>query len=104
VSRLTSSTIRRPISRAFFLQTASKPANPQFAAAFSTSVARKEKEGEVDEELVAKFESELELEAEVSDQGVSPAIKEYLENGPFEIEDIPGQEDVVLTRKFGDEK
>jgi complement component 1 Q subcomponent-binding protein, mitochondrial len=67
-------------------------------------MARKEKEGEVDEELVAKFESELELEAEVSDQGVSPAIKEYLENGPFEIEDMPGREEVVLTRKFGDEK
>lgn len=31
------------------------------------------------------------------------SVKEYLENGPFEIKDTPGAEEVVLSRKFGDE-
>ena len=32
------------------------------------------------------------------------SVKDYMENGPFEILDTPGQEEVVLTRSFGDEK
>ena len=36
--------------------------------------------------------------------GIPTSVKEFLENGPFEIVDTPGQEDVVLTRTFGDEK
>jgi len=62
------------------------------------------KEGEVDEELVAKFESELQMEKEMRDPDEVPtSVKDFLENGPFEIIDTPGQEEVVLTRKFGDE-
>jgi len=38
------------------------------------------------------------------DGGVPTSVKDYLENGPFEVIDIPGQEDVVLSRQFGDEK
>lgn len=34
---------------------------------------------------------------------VPTSVKDYLENGPFEIQDTPGQEEVVLTRTFGDE-
>jgi len=33
-----------------------------------------------------------------------PNIKDFLENSPFQLEDTPGQEEVVLTRTFGDEK
>lgn len=45
------------------------------------------------------------MENEMKEADPTPAsIAEYLENGPFKIEDVPGQEDVVLTRKFGDEK
>ena len=31
-------------------------------------------------------------------------IREYMENTEFKIQDTPGQEEVVLTRTFGDEK
>lgn len=34
---------------------------------------------------------------------VPVSVKDYLENGPFELKDTPGEEEVVLTRKFGDE-
>jgi complement component 1 Q subcomponent-binding protein len=54
--------------------------------------------------LVAKLESEIQMENEMSDEGGIPtSVKDYLENGPFEILDTPGQEEVVLTRQFGDE-
>ena len=60
--------------------------------------------GEVDDELVAKLESELAMEQEMKENSEVPiSVKEYLENGPFEIKDTPGHEEVVLTRKFGDE-
>jgi len=40
----------------------------------------------------------------MADEGSLPtSVKDYLENGPFEIIDTPGQEEVVLTRQFGDE-
>lgn len=35
--------------------------------------------------------------------GIPTSVKDYLENGPFEVIDTPGQEEVVLTRQFGDE-
>ena len=54
--------------------------------------------------MVAKLESEIQMENEMSDEGDMPtSVKDYLENGPFEILDTPGQEEVVLTRQFGDE-
>lgn len=63
-----------------------------------------EKEGVVDEELVAKFDSEIQMEEEMRDANEVPtSVKDFLENGPFEITDTPGHEEVVLTRLFGDE-
>jgi len=60
--------------------------------------------GEVDDELASKLESEIAMEQEMRDNSEVPlSVKEYLENGPFEIQDTPGQEEVVLTRSFGDE-
>jgi complement component 1 Q subcomponent-binding protein, mitochondrial len=71
----------------------------------STSAARREPAGETDEELSAKLESEIQFEKEVKEAEPLPAsVKDFLENGPFEITDIPGQEEVVLTRTFGNEK
>jgi complement component 1 Q subcomponent-binding protein, mitochondrial len=62
------------------------------------------KVGEGDAELVAKLESEIEMENEMKEEeGVPSSIKDYLENGPFELHDTPGREDVTLTRQFGDE-
>ncbi|KAI4168031.1 MAG: hypothetical protein LQ343_006738 [Gyalolechia ehrenbergii] len=54
--------------------------------------------------LSAKLESELQIEKETRDSDTLPAdIKDFLDNSPFQLEDIPGQEEVALTRKFGDE-
>lgn len=45
------------------------------------------------------------MENEMKEEGGVPtSVKDYVENGPFEVIDTPGQEDVVLTRTFGDEK
>jgi len=58
----------------------------------------------VDEELIAKLDSEITMENEMKDaEGIPTSVKDYVENGPFEISDVPGSEEVVLTRKFGDE-
>lgn len=106
VSRLSSSAARRPAARQISLiQPAFRSARTQYAAAFSTSSIRAEKAAEGDEELIAKLESEIEMENEMKEEGGVPtSIKDYLENGPFELLDTPGQEDVTLTRQFGDEK
>jgi complement component 1 Q subcomponent-binding protein len=103
---LASSAVRRPAARQVsLLQPAWKPARTQYAAAFSTSAIRAQQAAEGDEELIAKLESEIEMENEMQEEGGVPAsIKEYLENGPFELQDIPGREEVALTRQFGDEK
>lgn len=83
------------------LRTARQP------AAFSTSAPRRAAAavaGEVERDLVAKLESEIEFESQVKESEEEPAsIKDFLENGPFEIKDTPGQEKVVLTRTYGNE-
>jgi complement component 1 Q subcomponent-binding protein len=86
------------LSRGTFLR-------PTQASAFSTSVFRRAAAGETDEELSAKLESELQFEEEASqDEQLPASVKDFLDNSPFEIEDVPGREEVKLTRTFGDEK
>lgn len=76
----------------------------QLTSAFSTTPLRSKQAGEVDSELSSKLDSELQFETEMRDEEETPAtIKDFLENSPFELKDIPGQEDVYLTRKFGNE-
>lgn len=59
----------------------------------------------VNEELVAKLQSEISMEEDMKeDEDLSANIKEYLENSPFEVQDKAGHQEVVLTRSFGDEK
>lgn len=66
---------------------------------------RPAKAGEGDDELIAKLDSEIQMEQEMKEESDIPtSVKDYLENGPFEIIDTPGQEEVVLVRQFGDEK
>ena len=73
-------------------------------AAFSTSQRCRATAGEVDVELISKIESEIQMEKEMRDEDEIPqSVKEFLSNGPFEIKDVPGKEEVTLTRKFGDE-
>ncbi|EEP81323.1 hypothetical protein UREG_06188 [Uncinocarpus reesii 1704] len=103
VSRSVSRPLRTPLLKPAFFQPAfaSRPAY----AAFSTTRPRWESAGQVDVELAAKFQDELALETESGEVDKLPeSLKYFLENGPFEVKDTPGEEEVVLTRKFGDEK
>ncbi|RAL64702.1 hypothetical protein DID88_001734 [Monilinia fructigena] len=93
-------------TRPTLLQTAFPSSRLQCASAFSTSSIRaKSAAPESDAELAEKIASEIQMEDELKDQEEIPtSVKDYLENGPFKITDTPGQEEVVLTRSFGDEK
>lgn len=63
------------------------------------------KDRTVSGELAAKLESELSLEQDMRDPDAFPAgLKEFLDNTPFTLQDTPGNEEVVLTRKYGDEE
>ena len=59
---------------------------------------------EVDEELSAKLASEIAFEQDVKGDPLPPSIKDFLDNSPFELQDIAGKEEVVLTRNYGNEK
>ncbi len=77
----------------------------QQTSAFSTSIYRRAPAGETDQELSAKLSNEIEFEQEVKESEPLPAsIKDFLDSGPVEIQDVPGKEEVVLTRNFGNEK
>ncbi|KAB8293010.1 hypothetical protein EYC80_007372 [Monilinia laxa] len=93
-------------TRPTLLQTAFPSSRLQCASAFSTSSIRaKSAAPESDAELAEKIASEIQMEDELKDQEEIPtSVKDYLENGPFKVIDTPGQEEVVLTRSFGDEK
>lgn len=106
LSRATSAVTRSQAGRTA-LQTTRTSAflRPQQASAFSTTVFRRTAAADIEDELSAKLASEIQFEEEVKATQDQPAsIKDYLENGPFQIEDVPGKEDVVLTRTYGSEK
>lgn len=108
LSRVSSSTVARSQTafRASNLISSRAPAalRPQQASAFSTTIFRKKEAGEVEEELSAKLASEIEFEEEVKGDPLPPSIKDFIDNTPFELQDVPGKEDVVLTRNYGNEK
>jgi complement component 1 Q subcomponent-binding protein len=67
------------------VQPAWSHAVPRLTAAFSLSAARRQ-EGSSNEELVAKLQSEMAMEADLKESDdLSANIKEYLENSPFEV-------------------
>lgn len=110
LSRASSAAICRPSASGSLLTKTSIPfasalRTARQPAAFSTSALRRAEAGEAERELVAKLESEIEFESQVKESEEEPAsIKDFLENGPFELKDTPGQEKVVLTRTYGNEK
>ncbi|KAF9200480.1 Mitochondrial acidic protein mam33 [Haplosporangium sp. Z 27] len=55
-----------------------------------------------DKELVTALESEIKHEEEQAEE-VPDYITNYLKTSPFKITDKPGSDEVVLTRKFGNE-
>lgn len=77
---------------------------PQQTSAFSTSVFRRAA-SEADKELSEKLASEIEFEEDVKDTEDLPAsVQDFIQNGPFDIKDTPGSEEVVLTRNYNSEK
>lgn len=44
------------------------------------------------------------MEKEMNDGLESTCVKDYLSNGPFDVIDIPGKEEVILKRTYGKEK
>ena len=59
----------------------------------------------MDQELSAKIESELQMEKEMRDtEELPPNIKEFLEDETWELKDVAGEEEVTMSRTFGDEK
>lgn len=74
-------------------------------SAFSTSLLRNSAAGNVDSELSAKLSAEMDFETGVKEgESLPVSVKDFLENGPFDIKDTPGMQDVVLTRTYGNEK
>lgn len=79
-------------------------AAPRLSAGFHVSAVRTQKDT-VTDELVAKLQSEIGMEEDMKDdEDLSINIAEYLESSPFELQDKPGEQEVVLTRTFGDEQ
>ncbi|KAI0165185.1 mitochondrial glycoprotein [Hypoxylon sp. FL1284] len=107
LSRLSSAAVRqsRVAQPSSLLRSSCAPVrSAQFTSAFSTSPFRQAPAGEVDGELSVKLASEVEFESQMKENEQLPAsVKDFLDNSPFELKDTPGQEDVVLTRKFGNE-
>jgi len=59
----------------------------------------------VNDELVAKLDSEIRLEEDQKEyENYRSTIQEYLDNSPYKLHDTPGQEEVVLTRDYNGEK
>lgn len=99
------SSVARPASarHSALLRDQCRTFRPQVSA-FSTSLLRRAASG-VDSELSAKLSSEISFEAEMKENEPQPAsIKDFLDNSPFEIQDTPGAQNVVLTRTYNNEK
>jgi hypothetical protein len=107
LTRISSAALRQSVARPASLARAAAWAplrSAQFSSPFSTTQLRAKPAGEVDQELSAKLESELQYENELKESEPEPtSIKDFLENSPFELIDTPGKEDVILKRKFGNE-
>lgn len=106
---LTTAAIRRssPIASSALRASSAATFRPlqAFTSSFSTSVYRNAPaQNEVDEQLSAKLQSELDFESNAMESEPQPAsVKDFLDSGLFEVVDIPGKEEVTLRRKYGDE-
>ncbi|TLD19495.1 mitochondrial glyco protein [Venturia nashicola] len=98
ISRLPSQS--RFVSRTTIFTPRIQPSMQRWTALFSTTPARKEG----NEELVAKLKSEYDIETSDFDEAFdNETVKAFIKDSPFEIQDTPGIEEVVLTRKYNDE-
>ncbi|TDZ21712.1 Mitochondrial acidic protein MAM33 [Colletotrichum orbiculare MAFF 240422] len=101
VTRFSAATLRQTARPSAFIKASS--CGLQRASNFSSSAFRKAPE--TDGELISKLESELQFEDEVKQNEQLPAsVKDFIDNSPFKLHDVPGKEEVTLTREFNDEK
>lgn len=77
---------------------------PQISA-FSTTLLRKAASGKTDSDLSKKLEAEIRFESDMRESESAPvSVEDFQKNGPWELQDIPGEEEVSLTRTYGSEK
>ncbi|KAL3482432.1 mitochondrial glycoprotein [Aspergillus californicus] len=102
------SAISRPVSnlpKSSFIQPSLKQAIRPSYAAFSTCRAFRQAEGDV--ELAAKLEDELKHEKASGLEDLESAVQNIqyvLQNNSWELKDVPGEQEVVLTKKFENEE
>ncbi|GES57495.1 regulatory protein SUAPRGA1 [Aspergillus terreus] len=99
------SAVLRPVSSVpkFSFNQITKPA----CAAFSTSSVFHQAAAEGDIELVAKLEDELKHEKASGLEDLDSSVQNIqyvLQNNSWEVKDVPGEQEVVLTKKFGNEE
>ncbi|KAG5936057.1 hypothetical protein E4U59_005202 [Claviceps monticola] len=108
VARLATPSMRsgvvRPSSAVIKTSAVSALRSSTGAAQYSTESSRRAANGECDDELAAKLESEIQVEQETKSEQQPASIKDFLANSPFELVDTPGEETVKLVREFGKEK
>ncbi|OJJ48660.1 hypothetical protein ASPZODRAFT_130769 [Penicilliopsis zonata CBS 506.65] len=96
----------RPLApKPALFQSSWKQATKPFYPAFSTSSTLKET-AEGDVELIAKLEDELKHEKASGLDDLDSSVQNIqyvLQNNAWEVKDIPGEQEVILTRKFGKE-
>ncbi|KAL5042912.1 hypothetical protein BDW71DRAFT_189091 [Aspergillus fruticulosus] len=88
-----------------FIQPSLKQAIRPSRAAFSTCRAFRQAEG--DSELAAKLEDELKHEKSSGLEDLESSVQNIqyvLQNNSWEVKDVPGEQEVVLTKKFNDEE
>ncbi|ORY79432.1 mitochondrial glyco protein [Protomyces lactucae-debilis] len=62
-------------------------------------------QGTVDSELSAKLSSEIQIESEMKEYEDMPeAVQTFLQSSSFTVEDLPGTDEVTLSRTFGNEE
>jgi complement component 1 Q subcomponent-binding protein len=85
-ARLSTKAVRPQSSLRAAFQPAWTAPIPRLTASFHMSAVRRQDSG-INEELVAKLQSEISMEEDMKeDEDLSANIKEYLENSPFEVQ------------------
>ncbi|KAG0258268.1 hypothetical protein DFQ27_004742 [Actinomortierella ambigua] len=88
--------IPRVAQPAAALRIAATPASRAFSSSRMTW-------NKVDQELIAKLDDEIKCEAETEAETPEP-VSDYLKKSPFQLTEKSGSDEVILTRKFGNEE
>ncbi|OKL56842.1 hypothetical protein UA08_07982 [Talaromyces atroroseus] len=100
-ARPTTTRLSTALQRPSLLQ---KPVTRYQYPAFSTAGILREPAGEVDIELNGKLEEELTHEKASDELDESnAAVQAFFESSPWKVKDVAGEQEIVLSRKFGNE-